>query len=83
MALGSAELCGEPVTFSDGAQASRESARQVQCLSNLRQISTATLSYNNDNRGAYPGRAGRLRLDVAHGLRDGDTALSAIYTAGP
>ncbi|TML11211.1 MAG: hypothetical protein E6G39_14540 [Actinobacteria bacterium] len=34
-------------------------------------------------RGSYPGRAGRLRLDVAHGLRDGDTALSAIYTAAP
>jgi hypothetical protein len=32
-------------------------------------------------RGAYPGRAGALRLDVAHGLRDGQTAVSAIYTA--
>jgi len=37
----------------------RESARQVQCLSNLRQISTATVSYCNDNRGFYPGRAGQ------------------------
>src|SRR5881396_2351022 len=37
----------------------RESARQVQCLSNLRQISTATVQYCNDNRGAYPGRAGQ------------------------
>jgi prepilin-type N-terminal cleavage/methylation domain-containing protein len=36
----------------------RESARQVQCLSNLRQISTATVMYCNDNRGWYPGRAG-------------------------
>ena len=32
-------------------------------------------------RGAYPGRAGALRLDVARGLRDGDTALSVIYTS--
>jgi prepilin-type N-terminal cleavage/methylation domain-containing protein/prepilin-type processing-associated H-X9-DG protein len=37
----------------------RESARQVQCLSNLRQISTATIGYCNENRGAYPGRAGQ------------------------
>ena len=32
-------------------------------------------------RGAYPGRAGALRLDLAHGLRDGHNAISAIYTA--
>ena len=32
-------------------------------------------------RGAYPGRAGALRLDIAHGLRDGNTALSVIYTS--
>ena len=32
-------------------------------------------------RGAYPGRAGALRLDIARGLRDGDTAISAVYTA--
>jgi hypothetical protein len=32
-------------------------------------------------RGAYPGRAGALRLDVAHGLRDGNTALSVNYTS--
>jgi prepilin-type N-terminal cleavage/methylation domain-containing protein len=37
----------------------RESARQVQCLSNLRQISTATISYCNENGGNYPGRAGQ------------------------
>ena len=30
--------------------------------------------------GAYPGRAGALRLDLAHGLRDGNNAVSAIYT---
>jgi hypothetical protein len=32
-------------------------------------------------RGAYPGRAGALRLDFAHGLRDGNFAISAVYTA--
>src|SRR5689334_21623546 len=37
----------------------RESARQVQCMSNLRQISIATVSYCNENRGSYPGRAGQ------------------------
>jgi prepilin-type processing-associated H-X9-DG protein len=37
----------------------RESARQVQCLSNLKQIANATISYCNDNRGYYPGRAGQ------------------------
>ena len=32
-------------------------------------------------RGAYPGRAGAFRLDWAHGLRDGNDAVSVIYTA--
>jgi hypothetical protein len=32
-------------------------------------------------RGAYPGRAGALRLDIARGVRDGHIAVSAIYTA--
>jgi hypothetical protein len=32
-------------------------------------------------RGAYPGRAGALRLDFARGLRDGKTALAVIYTS--
>jgi hypothetical protein len=33
-------------------------------------------------RGAYPGRGAALRLDLAHGLRDGDTAVSVNYSAG-
>jgi prepilin-type processing-associated H-X9-DG protein len=37
----------------------RESARQIQCLSNLRQIATATVSYCGDNKGWYPGRSGQ------------------------
>src|SRR3954462_745569 len=36
----------------------RESARQVQCLSNLKQLANATMMYCNDNRGVYPGRGG-------------------------
>jgi prepilin-type N-terminal cleavage/methylation domain-containing protein/prepilin-type processing-associated H-X9-DG protein len=37
----------------------RESARQVQCLSNMKQISQATIMYCNENHGSYPGRAGQ------------------------
>jgi len=32
-------------------------------------------------RGAYPGRAGALRLDIARGVRDGNIAISAVYSA--
>ena len=32
-------------------------------------------------RGAYPGRAGALRLDFARGVRDGSVAISAVYDA--
>jgi prepilin-type N-terminal cleavage/methylation domain-containing protein/prepilin-type processing-associated H-X9-DG protein len=37
----------------------REHARGVQCLSNLKQLSAATIAYCNENKGAYPGRAGQ------------------------
>jgi prepilin-type N-terminal cleavage/methylation domain-containing protein/prepilin-type processing-associated H-X9-DG protein len=36
----------------------RESARQVQCLSNMRQLSTAAISFSNEHKGYMPGRAG-------------------------
>jgi prepilin-type N-terminal cleavage/methylation domain-containing protein/prepilin-type processing-associated H-X9-DG protein len=36
----------------------RESARQVKCLSNLRQISLATISFAGEHKGYMPGRAG-------------------------
>ena len=36
-----------------------ESARQIQCLSNMKQIAQATIAYCNDNHGTYPGRAGQ------------------------
>src|SRR4051795_13408576 len=35
----------------------RESANQVKCLSNVRQIAAALVSYANDNRGWMPGAA--------------------------
>ncbi|HXE52854.1 MAG TPA: DUF1559 domain-containing protein [Tepidisphaeraceae bacterium] len=38
----------------------REAARQVQCLSHLKQIAAAVASYVNDNNGAMPGSAGAL-----------------------
>src|SRR5690349_59877 len=37
----------------------RESARQIQCMNNLKQLCTAMMGYCNDNRGLYPGRAGQ------------------------
>jgi len=36
----------------------RESARQVKCMSNMRQLSLAIISFANENRGLMPGRAG-------------------------
>src|SRR5688572_10656838 len=36
----------------------REAAKQVQCLSNLRQIANATLMYCNSNGGVFPGQGG-------------------------
>src|SRR5438477_2859234 len=40
----------------------RESARQVQCLSNMRQLANATIMWANDNRGFMPGRGGSSPL---------------------
>jgi prepilin-type processing-associated H-X9-DG protein len=36
----------------------REAGNQVKCLSNLRQIATATLAYATDHKGTMPGQAG-------------------------
>jgi prepilin-type N-terminal cleavage/methylation domain-containing protein/prepilin-type processing-associated H-X9-DG protein len=36
----------------------RESAKRLQCLSNLRQLSTALIMYTTENKGVMPGRAG-------------------------
>ena len=40
----------------------RESAKQVQCLSNLRQLATAFVMYANENHGSLPGPALREGL---------------------
>ena len=36
----------------------KESARQVKCLSNLKQLAHATIQYTNDNKGIMPAAAG-------------------------
>src|SRR5262249_36202303 len=36
----------------------RENARQVQCLSNMRQLANATVMFANEHKGWMPGRAG-------------------------
>jgi type II secretory pathway pseudopilin PulG len=36
----------------------REAAKQVQCLSNMKQLSNAVIMFANENRGWMPGRAG-------------------------
>src|SRR5436309_4627405 len=36
----------------------RESARQVKCLSNIRQLSLATVSFASEHKGWMPGRGG-------------------------
>jgi prepilin-type N-terminal cleavage/methylation domain-containing protein/prepilin-type processing-associated H-X9-DG protein len=57
----------------------RESARQVQCLSNMRQISAAMISFAIENAGYMPGRAGSgvIAMDpVSH-------AFSSVPAADP
>jgi prepilin-type N-terminal cleavage/methylation domain-containing protein len=39
--------------------AAREKARQVKCMSNVRQLSMATIMFANDHNGLMPGRAGK------------------------
>src|SRR5438093_9818260 len=36
----------------------RESARQVKCLSNMKQLAAGTIQYTLDNRGVMPARGG-------------------------
>jgi prepilin-type N-terminal cleavage/methylation domain-containing protein len=43
----------------------REQARQVKCLSNLRQLSIATIGYTNVNKGLFPG-PGRKDMSPPH-----------------
>jgi prepilin-type N-terminal cleavage/methylation domain-containing protein/prepilin-type processing-associated H-X9-DG protein len=46
-------------------QRARMQGQQVQCLSNLREISMATMQYCNDNQGYYPGRGGQAVMGNA------------------
>ena len=41
----------------------REAANEIKCLSNLRQLGIATLMYNTENRGHYPGPAVTQQVD--------------------
>jgi prepilin-type N-terminal cleavage/methylation domain-containing protein/prepilin-type processing-associated H-X9-DG protein len=41
----------------------REQAKQVQCMSNLRQIGLAVLGYNNENKGWFPAAAAYTQPD--------------------
>jgi prepilin-type N-terminal cleavage/methylation domain-containing protein/prepilin-type processing-associated H-X9-DG protein len=53
----------------------RESAKQVKCLSNVRQLAAALISYTNDNRGWFPGAAmgsQRLAHDWIHWQTSGN-----------
>lgn len=64
----------------------RESANQLKCLSNLRQLALAALTYSNDNRGHFPAPgAGAFQQDdwiAWQAGRDlGDSAL-AKYLGG-
>jgi prepilin-type N-terminal cleavage/methylation domain-containing protein/prepilin-type processing-associated H-X9-DG protein len=54
----------------------RESARQVQCLSNLKQIANAALQFSADHNGLAPARAG-IRLNIFK-----SAAASIIVEAG-
>src|SRR6188508_2251491 len=48
----------------------REAAKQVQCLSNMKQLSNAVIMFANENRGWMPGRAGTgtpVMLDQSKG----------------
>jgi prepilin-type N-terminal cleavage/methylation domain-containing protein len=43
----------------------REMANRTKCLSNLRQIGLATVQYNIDNKGYFPGAARSINQDPA------------------
>jgi prepilin-type N-terminal cleavage/methylation domain-containing protein/prepilin-type processing-associated H-X9-DG protein len=71
----------------------REAAKQVQCLSNLRQIANAVMIYCNGNRGVFPGQGGNNYLahnwvqwknvvDPDHREHVNQSALAPFLTKG-
>lgn len=54
----------------------RESARQIKCLSNMRQITQAMIQFSNEHRGFMPGRAGTgiTRVSPGGGVVNGSAA---------
>jgi prepilin-type N-terminal cleavage/methylation domain-containing protein/prepilin-type processing-associated H-X9-DG protein len=56
----------------------RESARQVKCLSNIRQISLATISFANEHKGYMPSQAGTsLSGFNSNGAPSGNTTIDS------
>src|SRR5690349_10707552 len=56
----------------------RESARQVACMSNMRQLTTAILMFANDHKGFVPARAGGKTVNV-----DPSSSNTAHYVEVP
>lgn len=48
----------------------RDKGKQINCLSNLRQIGIATRQYIDDNNGFLPDRDGRMQFFIGEKLRD-------------
>jgi prepilin-type N-terminal cleavage/methylation domain-containing protein/prepilin-type processing-associated H-X9-DG protein len=59
----------------------REKARQVQCMSNMRQISMAIVSFAGENKGQMPGAGGRnpTAIDPANGAIRPASDIAAKY----
>jgi prepilin-type N-terminal cleavage/methylation domain-containing protein/prepilin-type processing-associated H-X9-DG protein len=58
----------------------RESARQVKCLSNMRQLSTAIINFASDNKGYMPGAGNITKINTSGAVVAG-TAADAKSTA--
>ena len=60
----------------------REQARAVQCLSNIRQLSTATIMFAQENKGWMPGGGGSAVL-IFHPQTGKPVSVGSIYGAIP
>jgi prepilin-type N-terminal cleavage/methylation domain-containing protein/prepilin-type processing-associated H-X9-DG protein len=56
----------------------REQARAVQCLSNMRQLSTATIMFAQEHRGWMPGSGGNT-VTLFHPITDAPVNFSTVY----